>query len=180
MTPSLKLLSDFQKELDQLKYPNTPPHHIVQKKFTDKNEKGLMECVEVYCEFTKCGFFWRTPNKSSQVGSSAKLRTKAKIDEVLSGMATESIKPVFGYSSGTNGMSDMSGFFTVKKIPISVALEIKIPGDTQKPDQVKFEAKVKRGGGIYAIITNFEDFLALKNKIVDRINCILQPPPSTP
>lgn len=134
-----------------------------RKVYSDKTEKGLMECIEDHAEFTNSGMFWRTPNKSSQVKVKAKLIANASINEVLSGIATEKVDRVYGFSSGTNGMSDMSGFITIPIasyiVPVGIALEIKIPGDTQKEDQIEFEQRVRVRSGWYIMVMDFADYL---------------------
>lgn len=147
------------------------PDYIPKEKFSDTSEKELKKCIRTHSLLTGCGFFWSTPNKSSIVGTKDKNKSNASMNEVLSGLAKESSKPVYGYSSGENGMSDMAGFFSIPYkdnfIPVCIALEIKIPGDRQQPDQKDFEAIVKTAHGWYIIVKDFESYIRHKDEIFE-------------
>lgn len=162
-------------ELDcKLKYKNIEParRHYFKKDLSDKSEKGLKDCITLYNKLSGLGYFWSTPNKSSPVGVKNKMKKGASMDMILSGLGVEKQETKYGYSSGTNGMSDMCGLINMrlnKKIPnpITVSLEIKIPGDTQKPDQIKFEQTIKDNGGIYVIVTDFKNYVDTMDKIIN-------------
>jgi len=139
------------------------------EKLTDKSEKDLKKCIRLFCKLTKSGYFSSTPNKSSQVGEKAKLNSNADVSLVLSGLTTEKVNKTYGYSSGTDGMSDMHGHINVTIlghiIPVSIYLEIKIPGDTWKPNQKNFKVEVSDVNGWYVIIDTFESFTAMVDRI---------------
>ncbi len=133
--------------------------YCAKTKFTDTSEKGLKECIRAFCEMDGKAYFSSTPNKSFQVGE--KKTSKSSTLEIISGIGKVSLKPIFGYSSGTNGMSDMHGHIDGK----AVFLEIKIPGDTQQDNQIEFEAEINRTGAIYIIVKDFQDFYSKFNQI---------------
>lgn len=134
-----------------------------KKTFTDRSESDLMNCIEWYCYLTKAGFFARTQNKSSR-GKDTN-QSESSTEDIIAGIGVIKTKPVFFYSSSTNGLSDMTGFFLINGIPVCVFCEIKIKKDWQKEKQEEFESKVNYVGGVYRIIKTFADFIEMEKSV---------------
>ena len=67
------------------------------------------------------------------------------------------------------GMADIHCIPKIDGIGASVWLEIKAPGKKQTPNQKSFEAKVKKAGGYYFVITSIEECIAALESLSPRV-----------
>lgn len=59
------------------------------------------------------------------------------------------------------GSADLVGIASVHSIGVFVAIEVKLPGQKPRPDQVNFLEHVKKMGGIAGVATSVEEAVAL-------------------
>jgi hypothetical protein len=64
-------------------------------------------------------------------------------------------------SFGLNGSADIIGCYH----GFAVYLEVKLPGQKQRPDQMIFENAVRRADGIYAVVCSVDGALAVLRPI---------------
>ena len=59
------------------------------------------------------------------------------------------------------GSADLIGIASVGGIGVFVAIEVKLPGQKPRPDQVRFLQHVEDMGGIAGVVTSVQDALDL-------------------
>lgn len=71
--------------------------------------------------------------------------------------------------SGTKGSSDVKGHINVdyQKYAIPVYIEIKIGKDKQSNEQIEYQSKVNKSGGLYVIVKTPDDFLNFYDDVVN-------------
>ena len=138
------------------------PDYIPKVKYTDKTANGLTRCV----------IDWITLNggQAERINTTGRL-IKAKTYKDVMGITKTIGQDKWIKGTGTLGSADISAtipvFISGKKIGLSVKIEVKIGKDYQKSEQIKYEEDVKKAGGYYYIVKNFDDFY---KKYFDLIN----------
>lgn len=78
-------------------------------------------------------------------------------------------KKIWIKSTSTAGTADISATLPVivngKKIGLSLKIEVKFGKDRQSMQQVAYQNKIERGGGVYLIARDFDRFLSDLNEI---------------
>jgi hypothetical protein len=72
--------------------------------------------------------------------------------------------------TGTKGSSDVKGHISVgyQKFAVPVYIEVKIK-DTQSKDQIKYEKKISKTGGLYVIVHSPEEFFKFYDDVVGNL-----------
>jgi len=139
---SLQQLSELHYQDQRVKHPNVPVHALVKKNYNDRTANALQTALVDLINF-KYGMAWRQ-------GSEGRYRPGSQVTDVIG--RTRIMKGTW-LPGLHNGIGDVMS--VVKGL--SVAWEIKIGADTQKPDQKKFESSFTKAGGIYLIVKDWED-----------------------
>jgi len=71
---------------------------------------------------------------------------------------------------GVVGQGDVGGWIHINGRAVVCHIEVKIGNDSQREAQVKFEATVKRCGGIYVIAHTLEDGMAALDEAVTKLS----------
>lgn len=96
---------------------------------------------------------WRQNN-----GSAYPIQTfKRALSFIIQGTTPPWFRPV---QYGVIGQGDVGGWIHIDGRAIAAHIEVKIGKDTQREEQQKFEATVKRCGGIYVIARDLEGGMA--------------------
>lgn len=109
------------------------------KMFSGKGQAWRMETGKAYTIESVWAVFDFLTNFYKKYGHTMHEHARDRTKEMLRVIA-------YGYP----GYSDIGGVLCGR----AVFLEIKIPPDTQNPDQKKFQRNVEAAGGVYAIIDN--------------------------
>ena len=144
---SLQELTKLYIEDHKIRYPSLPDYARVSPKYTDKTANGLTKCIIDWCLLTG-NFAERTSNEGRVIDG-----RKTYKDAIGQTKTIGTIKRI--PSSGTKGTSDIKAIIGGKM----VAVEVKIGKDRQSEVQKEYQMKVEQAGGLYWIVTNFEDFM---------------------
>lgn len=155
----MSLLSDLALENNKIKHPNFPDHMRPRKKFSDKDETALENCIIFFityyggqCEPIKVKAT-RSDKRIHYIDSVGYKRTIGRVQYMKSRMQA--------------GSADLSSTIPVKiegkdgKIHehgLSVKIEVKIGKDWQKDVQKEYQSEIESASGLYWIVKNFEDF----------------------
>ena len=150
-----EILKQLKIESLKAKYPNFPPSAIPVPTYSDKTANGL----------TKMVIDWLQLN-----GHQAERINTMGVARVNKGPKDESFNRNFNSvtwtpSGSTKGSADISSVIN----GFSVKLEVKIGKDRQSEAQRKYEADIKKAGGYYFIITDFNQFYELYLKLIDKL-----------
>lgn len=136
-----------QHKLAELKtlFPQTRVFDY-QANFKDKTEKDLKACIQYYAKVH--GFQAEVINNRG-----FRKDNRVVVENCIGQMKTIGSVQWLP-SSQRKGTADMS--LTIRGR--SVKCEIKMPGDRMSQHQKEYQNEVEQAGGIYWIVTSFEDF----------------------
>lgn len=101
-------------------------------------------------------------------GSAYPIQTfKRAIEFIKRGVTPVWFRPV---AFGTPGQGDIGGWIHINGVAVVCHIEVKIGADKQREAQEKFEATVKRCGGIYVIAHDLEGGMAALAEAVTHLN----------
>lgn len=101
------------------------------------------------------------------VGSAYPIQTfKRAFEFIVRGITPPWFRPV---QYGVVGSGDVGGWIHINGVAVVCHIEVKIGKDTQREAQEKFEATVKRCGGIYVIAHDLEGGMAALAEAVTKI-----------
>lgn len=146
---SIKLLERMADEAARKRYPNTPPHYLAPRKYSDKNTSELTKAVTDFLKL-EGHFCERTGNEGRVIDN------RKEVTDVLGHTRIiGSAKRVHG--SGMRGTSDLKAVINGQ----FVAVEIKCAAtsDRQSQAQKQYQQSVESSGGLYVIARTFEGFL---------------------
>jgi len=139
------------------RYPNFPDDARTSPKYTDKNTKGLTNCVMDYIKFN--GYHVERTGCEGRIIDDRKTFT-----DVIGRVRTiGTIRRV--YSSSQRGTSDLKAIINGKFI----AIEIKCfaTNDRQSAHQKAYQKQIEQSNGIYIIVKTFAQFYDWFNKFVE-------------
>lgn len=133
-------------------HPNTPPHYIAPREFTDKTAGGLTTCIIQYIRLMG-GQAERISNTGRMIDN------RETFHDVIGRPRTiGSKKWILG--TGTNGSADISATISGR----SVKIEVKIGRDIQSEAQKHYQKSVEQAGGLYVIASTFAGFYEWYNQ----------------
>ena len=94
---------------------------------------------------------------------------KRALEFIKQGVMPVWFRPV---AFGTPGQGDVGGWININGVAVVCHIEVKIGADKQREAQEKFEATVKRCGGIYVIAHDLEGGMAA---LADAISALRSP-----
>lgn len=140
------LLENRWDEIKRQQHPTIPSHAIPRTKFSDRTANGLGKCLRTYSILEK--FQCERISTEGRVIDSRKTVQdcigRRKVIGSLKRIPTSGIKGSADYSLTINGRS--------------VKVEIKIGKDRQSPAQKEYQRQVEAAGGIYLLISSFQEF----------------------
>jgi hypothetical protein len=144
---AVKQLENLAFEKQQKQYPNFP--YPIKPKYTDTTTNTLTKCVIDYITFR--GFHAERINSTGAIKDN---RTTSK--DVLGNIRT--IGSVDWIKSTTqSGTADISA--TIQGRSVKIEIKCKATGDIyQSEAQKKYQRQIENAGGVYLIVTTFEDF----------------------
>lgn len=146
MKQSLKNLTqlDWEQRCTQTKIQ---PDYVPKNTFTDKTANGLTKCVIRFLQLNG----WQV----ERISNTGRYIDDSKIVTNVLGQRMKIGTGKYIKGTGTNGTADISSTILGR----SVKLEIKIGKDRQSDAQKDYADNVRKAGGIYEIITDYEQFL---------------------
>jgi len=156
-----KLNALMMEQLKQ-KYPNMPESYIPKTDWKDNSANALTKCVIAWIQFMG--------GQAERISSQGQYREGAKIQVGTGELAYHKQLPgKWTPGQSTKGTADISSTIPVdidgKKIGLSVKWEVKMK-DKQTEVQKKYENDIKKAGGLYFIIHNFDEFVDYYNDII--------------
>jgi hypothetical protein len=143
------------------KFPNFKPEYLPLDIPDDSKANGLTRCVVQWIQLH--GF------QAERISNTGRVIDNTKTYTDVAGFTKTigSVKYIKG--SGTNGTADISSTIGVniggKIVGLSVKWEVKIK-DKQSIEQKKYESDIKKSGGLYFIIHNFDEFIEYYDRII--------------
>ena len=143
------------KQAEQRKlYPNVPEHGMKPIKYEDKTANGLTKCILDFLNLS--GHFAERINTMGRMIDSRK-----QVTDIIGRTKTIGSAKYIP-TTGTKGSSDISATINGK----SVKIEVKIGTDRQSKDQIQYQERTEKSGGIYLIARDFESFMNDYKKII--------------
>lgn len=150
MITTLKQLSEAERAQRRLKYPSLPEAALTWTKYSDKTANGLTKAIIKYFEIEG--------GQAERISVTGRVIDKRKVVSDVLGHKRVIGSTQYIPSSMRKGSADISCIFKGK----ALKLEVKIGRDRQSDNQKKYQADIEKSGGIYWIVTSWEDFI---NKI---------------
>ena len=153
-TPLFKLKTLKQQSL-AFKYPNFPPSAIPIPTYSDKTANGLTKMVIDWLQLN--GY---QAERINTMGT-ARVNKGPKDESFNRNFDTVTWTP----SGSTKGSADISSTIA----GYSVKWEVKIGKDRQSEAQRKYEADIKKAGGYYFIIRDFNQFYKIYTNLINKL-----------
>lgn len=151
----LSKLKSLKQEALIAKHPNFPPSAIPVPTYTDKTANGLTKMVIDWLQLNG--------HQAERINTMGVARVnKGPKDESFNRNFTSVIWTPSGSTKGSADISSVINGFSVK-------FEVKIGKDRQSEAQRKYEADVKKAGGFYFIVKDFNQFYELYLKLIDKL-----------
>ena len=138
-----RLLDHHYKQM-KVKYPSFPEHAIPKKVWSDNSANGLTKCVIDLINYEGC--------QAERISTQGTYVEGAKIKV---GENERQLKGKYIPTQGTKGSADISATIRGR----SVKIEIKYGCDRQSDVQKEYQASIERAGGVYIIVSNFDEFV---------------------
>ena len=153
---SIQVLTELQWEHD-CSGTKMPKDYVPKRLFTDKTANGL----------TKCVIAWLSLNgwQAERISNTGRWIDDSKIVTDVMGHRKKIGSGKYIPGTGTKGTSDISSIIKGR----SVKIEIKIGKDKQSESQKKYESDVIKSGGIYLIVTDFDQFMMWYKSFIESI-----------
>lgn len=152
----IEILKALKLEILKNKHPNFPVHAIPIPKYSDKTANGLTKMVVEWLQLNN--------HQAERINSMGLARIeKGMKDEVFNRGTPQKI--TWTPSTGQKGTADISS--TIHGY--SVKWEVKVGKDRQSDHQKKYEQSVKSAGGLYFIIKDFNGFMEIYDKLIDKL-----------
>lgn len=139
---TLDELNKQQDEFKRLKYPNVPEYALSKTKNKDNGANSLTSSIVKFLELNN--------HHVSRVNTMGVMKNGK-----------------YRKGGGTLGASDLSIIMKGKNGVIAWEVEVKFGKDKQSDVQKKYQASVERAGGIYSIVSTFDDFQMQYNKLME-------------
>lgn len=149
---AIKLLKQLSHEAKRKEYPSFPEAYIPETIYTDKTANGLQKCIKDFLNLSG--------HQAERVNTMG-VYIPGKITD-HGHLAQEVTQGRYRKTAATKGSSDIHSTINLKTkigpIGISVKWEVKIGKDTVKQKQIEYGESVKKAGGLYFIVSSFDQF----------------------
>jgi len=142
----IKELRQLDLESKQRKYPENP--YLVPSDFTDKTSNGLTKCVIRFLKLKG----WQ----AERISTTGRPIDRRQVVADCMGFKKQIGSILWIKGTVTKGSADISATIQGR----SVKVEIKVGRDRMRPDQWKYKEAVEKAGGIYIVVTSFDQFYA--------------------
>jgi hypothetical protein len=148
---ALKVLRQLDLEAKERKYPGQP--YLVPHQFTEKTSNGLTFCVIMFLQLKG--------HQAERINTTGRpIDRRYEYTDVLGHRKMAgSIQWIPGTS--TRGSADISATIQGR----SVKIEIKVGRDRMSEHQQRYKEAVEKAGGIYIVVTSFDQFYSWYMKI---------------
>lgn len=154
MSEGIKQLKELAKAFSREKHPSLPEHARYIKPYNDKTANGLQRSIIDFCRFNG--------HLAGRTGCTGRYVDQSKVTTDVLGFKKRIGSGKWIPTSGTKGTSDLHLLIN----GISIACEIKMPGDRMRPDQVKYKEAFEKAGGRYITCGSLDEFLDLYNELL--------------
>ena len=144
---AVKELENLVFEKQQKLYPNFP--YPIKSKYSDANTNALTKCVIDYIALR--GFHAERINSTGVVKDNRKT-SKDVLGNIRTIGSIEWIK-----STTQNGTADISA--TIQGRSVKIEIKCKATCDNKQSEaQKEYQKQIENAGGVYLIVTTFDDF----------------------
>jgi len=142
----LKELYQMIYEDSRRKYPDVPLHAIPSTTYKVKTSNGLTRAIIKWIQL-KGG-------QAERISVTGRMIDERKTYKDVLGYTRQVGSIRWIHPSMQRGTADISAIISGR----SVKIEIKIGKDKQHEDQKRYQQQVEDAGGVYIIVSDFEDF----------------------
>jgi len=142
----IKELKRLDLEAKERKFPDVP--YLVASDFSDKTANGLTKCVIKFLHLHG----WQ----AERINTTGRPLDRRQIVSDCMGFKKQIGSLTWIPGTSTRGSADISSTIQGR----SVKVEIKVGRDRMRPDQWKYKEAVEKAGGIYIVVTSFDQFYA--------------------
>lgn len=150
---SLKLLTELDLADQRRRFPNLPETLIIKTKFSDKTTNGLTRSVVRWLELHG--------HQAERINTSGRYLPGKTISKGFYGNVN--MKGKYIPSTSTSGSSDISSIINGKSVKIEI--KCKYTKDRVRPKQLEYAESVRKAGGLYFVVTDFDNFVEQYNSI---------------
>ena len=136
------------------KHPTLPDGARYVKPYSDKTANQLSRAIIDFCRLKG--------HLAERTGCTGRYIDNSKVVTDTTGFRRRIGTGKWIPTSGVKGTSDLHLLIN----GISIACEIKMPGDRMRPDQVKYREVFERAGGRYLTCGSFEEFMTKYNELI--------------
>lgn len=158
MILTFKDLSLAERAQRRAKYPSVPEHALIATKYSDKTANGLTKAIIKWFDVEG----WQ----AERISVTGRMLDKRKVVSDVLGHKRVIGSTQYIPSSMRKGSADISCIFHGK----ALKLEVKIGRDRQSDNQKKYQADIERSGGVYWIVTSWEDFISKITDLCQSLN----------
>lgn len=150
---SLKLLTELDLADQRRRFPNLPETLIIKTKFSDKTTNSLTRSVVRWLELHG--------HQAERINTSGRYLPGKTISKGFYGNVN--MKGKYIPSTSTSGSSDISSIINGKAVKIEI--KCKYTKDRVRPKQLEYAESVRKAGGLYFVVTDFDNFVEQYNSI---------------
>lgn len=157
MTDPLQHLKRLALDMNRQKYPTFPDHLRPAPKYSDKTANGLTKCIIDFLNFSG--------HQAERISSTGRFIDNRQTYTDVIGITRTIGSGKWIPGSTAKGTADISATVQGR----SVKIEVKIGKDRQSPDQVAYQQKIEKAGGVYIICKNFNDLYTWYNEFITTV-----------
>lgn len=144
-------------DMNRQKYPTFPDHLRPTPKYSDKTANGLTKCIIDFLNFSG--------HQAERISSTGRFIDNRQTYTDVIGITRTIGSGKWIPGSTAKGTADISATVQGR----SVKIEVKIGKDRQSPDQVAYQQKIEKAGGVYIICKNFNDLYTWYNEFITTV-----------
>ena len=150
---NLQRLTELDLSDQRRRFPNLPETLIIKTKFSDKDTNSLTRSVVRWLELHGA--------QVERINTTGRYLPGKTISKGFYGNVN--MKGKYIPSTSTSGSADLSS--TINGKSIKWEIKCKYTKDRVRPKQLEYAESVRNAGGLYFIVTDFENFIEQYNSI---------------
>ena len=146
MPTPIQILNEMNREYLRKKYPDIPPEYLHCKPIKANSANELTKAVIIFIRLSG--------GQAERISVTGRIINTRKTYTDILGHRKQIGSVKYIPSAMTKGSADISATIHGK----SIKIEIKWGKDRQSPAQAKYQAEIEKAGGIYIIVSTFDQF----------------------
>lgn len=153
---NLQLLSDLDLAEQKRLNPNFPEKYLVRTKFSDRTTNELTKAVIRWLELLG--------HQAERINTTGRYLPGKTVSKGFYGNVN--MKGKYIPSTSTSGSADVSA--TIQGRSVKIEIKCKYTKDRIRPKQLEYAESIRKAGGIYIIVPDFDTFIQQYNELIER------------